>query len=62
MNQNLVAQFEFISELEKLKRIYRQTWLPCDGNRRENSAEHSWQVALTANILAEYAQRQLKYY
>ncbi|AEB28258.1 HD domain-containing protein [Francisella hispaniensis] len=55
MNQNLVAQLEFISELEKLKRIYRQTWLPCDGNCHENSAEHSWQVALTANILAEYA-------
>ncbi|MBK2356042.1 HD domain-containing protein [Francisella hispaniensis] len=55
MSQDLVAQLEFISELEKLKRVYRQTWLPCDGNRHENSAEHSWQVALTANIFAEYA-------
>ncbi|AJI44714.1 HD domain-containing protein [Francisella tularensis subsp. novicida] len=55
MSQDLIAQLEFISELEKLKRVYRQTWLPCDGGRHENSAEHSWQVALTANILARYA-------
>lgn len=42
-------------ELEKLKAVYRKTWLPCDDDRNENTAEHSWQVALTANILSEYA-------
>jgi len=51
---NLVQQISFIRELEKLKGVYRETWVPCDDNRQENTAEHSWQVALTANILAEY--------
>ncbi|MDE4961375.1 HD domain-containing protein, partial [Francisella tularensis] len=55
MSQDLIAQLEFISELEKLKRVYCQNWLPCDGGRHENSAEHSWQFALTANFLAGYA-------
>ena len=54
MNEKLSQQIAFISELEKLKSIYRMTWIPCDSNRQENTAEHSWQVALTANILAEY--------
>ena len=49
MSQDLIAQLEFISELEKLKKVYLQTWLPCDGNHHENK------VVLTANILAEYA-------
>ncbi|MDE4986386.1 HD domain-containing protein, partial [Francisella tularensis subsp. holarctica] len=55
MSQDLIAQLEFISEIEKIKRVYCQTWLPCDCGRHENSAEHSWQVSLTSNILAGYA-------
>lgn len=52
---NLDQQVKFITELEKLKSVYRKTWIPCDNNRNENTAEHSWQVALVANILSEYA-------
>ncbi|AXA33211.1 HD domain-containing protein [Francisella adeliensis] len=52
---NLDQQVKFIVELEKLKSVYRKTWIPCDNNRNENTAEHSWQVALVANILSEYA-------
>ena len=54
MNEKLSQQIAFINELEKLKSICRMTWVPCDNDRQENTAEHSWQVALTANILAEY--------
>ena len=54
MNSKLSQQISFISELERLKSIYRMTLVHCDDNRQENTAEHSWQVALTANILAEY--------
>ena len=55
MSEKLSQQIAFIYELEKLKSTYRQTWLQHDNNRYENSAEHSWQVALSANILSEYA-------
>ncbi len=43
-----------ITELEKLKSIQRKTTVKTDNNRRENSAEHSWQVALSAYILSDF--------
>ncbi len=47
-------QLQFIAELDKLKTVLRQTRL-IDDSRRENSAEHSWQIAVMALVLAEYA-------
>ena len=50
------AQFsEFITELDKLKAVKRQITLPLDNDRHENSAEHSWHVALMATTLAPFA-------
>lgn len=48
----LKKQVEFIEEIEKLKTITRFN-RTLDG-RFENSAEHSWQVALTSIILKDY--------
>jgi putative hydrolases of HD superfamily len=50
----LEQQLAFIIEIDKLKTILRQTLL-CDRSRRENSAEHSWHLAMMAMLLAEYA-------
>jgi putative hydrolases of HD superfamily len=50
----LSQQIHFILEIDKLKTILRQTLLT-DGSRRENSAEHSWHLAMMAIVLAEYA-------
>jgi putative hydrolases of HD superfamily len=50
----LNQQIQFIIEIDKLKHILRQTLL-IDTSRRENSAEHSWHIAIMAIILAEYA-------
>lgn len=50
----LTQQIQFVLEIDKLKRVLRQTLLT-DGSRRENSAEHSWHIALMAIVLAEYA-------
>lgn len=47
-------QLQFIIEVDKLKTVLRRTLLT-DGSRRENSAEHSWHIALMAPLLAEYA-------
>lgn len=44
----------FIIEAEKLKNIYRQSKV-VGLDRQENSAEHSWQVALLAITLAPYS-------
>lgn len=51
----LSQQVNFIIELDRLKRIYRQTTVKSDNNRRENSAEHSWHITLAAQVLQSYA-------
>jgi len=50
----LEQQIRFLLEIDKLKCILRRTWLT-DGTRLENSAEHSWHLAVMAILLAEYA-------
>ena len=54
LSHRLAQQIAFALEADKLKGILRQTWLT-DQSRRENSAEHSWHVALMAVLLAEHA-------
>ncbi len=52
-NERLEKQIGFILEIDKLKHILRKTVLS-DRSRRENSAEHSWHIALSVLILSEY--------
>ena len=49
------SQIEFILEVDKLKKIMRRTML-MDRSRQENSAEHSWHIALIVLVLSEYAE------
>jgi len=53
--EDLNQQLDFIIELDRLKGVYRQALVKSDKNRFENSAEHSWHISLTAQILHEYA-------
>jgi putative hydrolase of HD superfamily len=53
-SQRLDRQLEFIVEIDRLKQVLRQTAI-MGGERRENSAEHSWHLAVMALTLAEYA-------
>ena len=52
--QRLERQVQFLLEIDKLKKIVRRSYI-CEGERRENSAEHSWHTALMVLLLAEYA-------
>ena len=54
-SERFKSQIEFILEVDKLKQIQRRTML-LDCSRRENSAEHSWHIALIVLILSEYAE------
>lgn len=51
---DLDRQLAFLREIDRLKGIVRLTPL-IDRSRRENSAEHSWHLAMYALILAEHA-------
>lgn len=46
---------DFVMELDKLKAVTRKV-KPVGLDRYENSAEHSWQIALLATALAPYAE------
>lgn len=54
----LTQQLEFIVEIDRLKDVMRQSYL-MGANRRENSAEHSWHLAMMALLLAEHAPESL---
>jgi len=54
MDERLDRQVRFTVELDKLKQVLRRNTLG-DGSRYENSAEHSWHLAVMAAVLAEHA-------
>jgi putative hydrolase of HD superfamily len=54
IDPRLRQQIDFILEIDRLKEITRRTYL-ASGNRRENTAEHSWHLAMLVMVLAEYA-------
>jgi putative hydrolase of HD superfamily len=57
-DSRLCQQLQFIVEIDKLKTVLRQSYL-IDAERRENSAEHSWHLAVMAVVLAEHAHEKV---
>jgi putative hydrolases of HD superfamily len=54
--ERLDLQMRFVAEIGRLRGVLRQTVLAGPGlNRPENSAEHSWHLAMMALVLAEHA-------
>ena len=58
MNDRLKKQIDFFLELDKMKNLYRQTYVLHE-DRKENDAEHSWHIAVTALLLSEYANKEI---
>jgi putative hydrolase of HD superfamily len=54
----LERQLAFVVEIDRLKGVLRQTVL-VDGSRHENSAEHSWHLAVMAMLFAEHASERV---
>jgi putative hydrolases of HD superfamily len=52
--ERLDEQLRFLKEIDRLKSVLRQSPL-IDNSRPENSAEHSWHLAMMAVTLGEYA-------
>ncbi|OGO38449.1 MAG: phosphohydrolase [Chloroflexi bacterium RBG_16_57_8] len=51
--ERLKKQIDFLIEIDKLKTVLRRAYI-ADASRRENSAEHSWHMAMMAMTLAEH--------
>ncbi|MBP3851985.1 MAG: HD domain-containing protein [Erysipelotrichaceae bacterium] len=58
MNERLEKQMAFLLEIDKEKKIKRQTILS-DGSRQENDAEHAWHMAIMTYLLSEYANEKI---
>lgn len=58
INERLQKQMKFMAEIDKMKTIYRQTYVLGE-NRKENDAEHSWHIAVMAFLLAEYSAKPI---
>lgn len=54
----LKQQIKFILEVDKIKSIFRQSYI-ADNSRKENDSEHSWHLALMAFLLAEYSNEEI---
>jgi putative hydrolase of HD superfamily len=54
VTEDLQRIFAFIIEVDRLKAVLRKT-KPVGVDRYENSAEHSWQLCLMAQMIAPYA-------
>ena len=54
LDARLADQLRFLLEIDRLKGVVRANRVG-DASRRENTAEHSWHVALFATVLAEHA-------
>lgn len=54
LDDRLRRQLEFLIEIDRLKGVLRGTRI-ADESRRENTAEHSWHLALFALVLTEHA-------
>ncbi|MDP4126087.1 MAG: HD domain-containing protein [Bacillota bacterium] len=54
VSERLIKQIEFIVEVDKLKRIFRQN-VVIGTTQQENDAEHSWHLALMAIFLSEHS-------
>ncbi|MBM7059794.1 HD domain-containing protein [Pseudomonas sp. UL073] len=55
---DLSQQLLFLREIDRLKGVVRQSPL-LDRSRKENSAEHSWHLAMYAWLLSAYAAEQV---
>ena len=52
--ERLERQLRFVLEIDKLKTVVRRTYL-LNSDRAENTAEHSWHLAMMAMLLAEHS-------
>ena len=54
IDEGLGRQIEFLVEIDTLKNVERMSVIS-DASRRENTAEHSWHLAMCALVLADRA-------
>ena len=54
MPDSIIEVLETLMEIDQLKNIERKCWVGVTRERRENSAEHSWHLAMACWLMANY--------
>lgn len=57
-DEKLQKQIKFAIVIDEMKNIFRRN-LIIDGSRRENDAEHSWNLAMLAMLFEEYSTEKI---
>lgn len=58
ISERMKKQLEFVLEIDKLKKITRQTYL-ADASRKENDTEHSWHLAMMCLLMSEHSNEKI---
>lgn len=58
IDERLQKQMDFILEVDKLKNIYRQSYVS-DASRHEEDADHSWHLAVMCLLLSEHSNHEI---
>lgn len=59
MDQNRIEKiYQFYKEIDKLKSVYRSTYLT-DGSGHESDSDHAWHMGILAMLLAKEAESDL---
>ncbi len=60
MKEQILKNLQFIQEADRLKLVLRQSGIFSTPPRQENSAEHSWHLAIAVFVMRDFLQRPLK--
>ncbi len=58
LSERMCKQLDFIMEIDKLKRIVRQSYIS-GASRKETDTDHSWSLAMMCVLLSEYANEKI---
>ena len=58
LNERLLKQMDFVMEIDKLKRIVRQSYIS-GAERKETDTDHSWSLAMMVFLLSEYSNEEI---
>lgn len=58
LDEKLLKDMQFITELDKMKTVLRQTSI-IGNERREDDAQHSWHISVMAMLLSEYSNEKI---
>ncbi|MBN1151332.1 HD domain-containing protein [candidate division WOR-3 bacterium] len=57
-SEDFQRSVDFTGEIDRLKSVFRHTYI-FDGSRHENSAEHSWHLAVMAMVFEKFSNRPI---